>query len=382
MNVLFLFESNLPSSYHNKTLSPGELRVIAAQKQVEKVIALGPFGKSFYNIKAEKEIKSESENKISLVRFKTIFPYYFKFIPLFFHALNIINKEKIDLIHAESPHISGIAAVILKKIFKIKIAVEYRASYDEIFQYHFKFIPLKIKSFIFWKVCNWVFGNADLILANSQTYASILQKRYPKFENVHFYNPGVKLPKQVTSTKKKKIIGFLGRLYPDKGAIYLLKAINLISKELSKLGWKVELAGDGPEKNRLQEYIINHQLNKIVSLVGTQDRWSFLSKISILVNPTIVQAALEMVNIEAAALKIPTICFGNKLIPETVRHQQTGIKIKNKDFQNLAWQIKFLVNHHQQINKMGNEAAYLYKQQYTYIHQVMNLRQAYRSIGY
>jgi len=382
MNVLFLFESPLPSSYHSQTLAPGELRVIAAQKWVKKVIALGPSGKTFYEINPAKKFLTPIEKKIKLIRFKTIFPYYLMFIPLFLQAQKIIQSEKIDLIHAESPHISGIAAAILKKIYKIKIAVEYRASYDEIFQYRFKLIPSTIKSFMFWRVSNWVFSNSDLILANSQTYASRLQKRYPKFENVYFYNPGVLFPKQMPPAKKKKVVGFLGRLYPDKGAIYLLKAINLISSELIKSGWKVEIAGDGPEKKMLQNYIIQNHLQYLVSLVGTKNRWDFLSEISILVNPNIILNALEMVNIEAAALKIPTICFGNKEIPETVIDQQTGIKVNNLNIMQLSKEILSLAKNKQKCLVMGNYAQNYYLKKYTLKKQINNLEKAFNSINF
>jgi len=380
MKILYLFESFLPRDFNSQTLSPGELRVIASQNMVKRVIGLGPEGKSFYDLKTKNPSKTKIEEKITLLRFKSAYPYYLRFIPLFLNAYKLLKNEKFAIIHAESPHISGIAAVLLKKIFKTKIAVEYHASYDSIFQYRLKFIPVKLKSFVFWKLCDWVFHNADLILANSRTYADMLMLRYPQAKIFH-YNPAVIPPQNLPQKRENKNIGFLGRLYPDKGAIYLLKAINLIKDELKKLDWKLKIAGEGPEENILKEYIVQHKLNGLVNLVGTQDRWEFLAQVSILVNPTIVKAALEMVIAEAAALSIPTVCFGDASYPETAIDQETGFKAENKDSKDLAKKILILVKSQKLRDQMGKNAYRYYFENYTFGIQVKNLSLAYHSIG-
>ena len=58
-----------------------------------------------------------------------MFCYYFSWISLFWNGYKLHKKHHFDVIHAESPHISGIAAVMLGKLFHIKIIVEYRVSY-------------------------------------------------------------------------------------------------------------------------------------------------------------------------------------------------------------------------------------------------------------
>ncbi|MGI5827874.1 MAG: glycosyltransferase family 4 protein [Patescibacteria group bacterium] len=382
MNVLFLFESILPPSYHSKTLSPGELRVIAAQKAVKCVYALGRSGKSFYNTSTKNPTKTKLENKVHLVHingFDHSLWYYFAGILLFVKGYFFLRTHKVSIIHAESPHISGPVAAALGKLFSIPVIVEFRTTYDEILKNRFKFIPVFLKKFVFNTISSFSFNNADLVAANSKTYALVLSKKFPG-KLVAFYNPGVKPSKLVKTIRKNITIGFLGRLYPDKGPIYLLRAVDLVQKELRQAKARVLIAGDGPERSLLEEFVKTHNLKGLVKFPGTMQRWDFLSQIDILVNPNIIFSALEMVNIEAGSFSIPTVCFGDKQYPETVVHNKTGIVVKNKDVPALAKAIIALVDDNTFVQKLGRAAKKHSETFYSFKIQVSNLKKIYQTL--
>lgn len=384
MNVLFLFESILPSNYHKDTISPGELRVIASQQNVKKIFALGRSGKSFYDAPSKQIFKTKLEDKINLIhihKFASNTWYYLSGFLILPKAISIIKNHKIDLIHAESPHITGITAIILKKIYKIPVIIEYRTSYQEVIKHRFPLIPYNFKILLFEKITFFAFTNSNLILANSQTYAKQIKSQY-KILNVYFYNPGVTLPKKhpIRLDKVNSItIGFIGRHYSDKGLIYLLKAIKIIKAKSQVLNISFKIAGEGPNTLEARQYATKHDLSN-VKFVGTQNKWQFFSQIDIHINTTIVKAALEMVNVESAAMKIPTICFGNNIYPETVIHNQTGLKVPNKNENLLAKAIIKLANDSKLRKQLGENAYTLYQKHYTFQKQVDNLTKAYNHL--
>lgn len=65
-------------------------------------------------------------------------------------------------------------------------------------------------------------------------------------------------------TDSQKYFLFLGSLTKDKGVFTLLKAFHQAKLE----GWKLVYAGRGPEFERMQDYIEEHQLEDIVNMLG------------------------------------------------------------------------------------------------------------------
>lgn len=381
MHVLFLFESTLPQAYHSQTLSPGELRVIASISSVSRITAIGRSGEPFYAITGN----HEPEPKVNLHRVPFTghtLGYYAAPLWLFFAGLWNCSINKTNLIHAESPHLSGIAAVLLGKIFKIPVIVELRVSYEQVLDRRLPVLPHAIKHRLFSIVTTWVFKHADYILGNSSFYQQQLQAAgYP---HVSWYNPGVRLlsspPKRRTSPKVT--LGFLGRLYPDKGPLYALQAYDYLITKYPQYKQTTQLlfAGQGPETEVLQKYIHQHALQRHVKLLGTQDRWQFLSRIDILLNPCIVLPALEMSIAEAAAVGIPAICFGNDDIPVTVIDNQTGYRVPNFDIQSMAEHTHRLLRKSTLRHRMGDRAKKFALHTFSFTSQVARLQKVYRKL--
>ena len=188
MNILFLYESILPDNFYKDTLFLGEARVMSAQPYVKNIFVLGRSGTSFYDKKNTKSVKTKLEKKVKLIhysKFENNLWYYFLTPIILFNALSFIRKNKIDLIQAESPHISGPAAIILGKIFNIKTAIEVRVSYHEVLKNRLKLIPNNIKKTVYDLVSNFVFSQASILIGNTKTYADILKKiisKHPKWK--------------------------------------------------------------------------------------------------------------------------------------------------------------------------------------------------------
>lgn len=337
--ILFLNENPLPRRFTRGTISGKELRLRVAVEAIDEVHAVALPGKP---VQTSDMHVGRLEKKIFV--YQTVrWPYYLSPIVLFGYGFYYVWKLRPKTIEAESPILSGVAAVLLGKLFRAPVLVEVRASYDQLIKMKMQFIPLQLKKVVLDAVQKFVYRNASMIVANSKTYQKEIRKM--GFKSV-VINPGLQYsPKIIPKVKKKKIIGFLGRLVPEKGVDYLLRACKLIEKDLIKGGWSIEIAGDGPERKKLE--LLALQLFKgsklSVRFLGFVNNYEALSRFSILVNPCLVQHPLEMVNVEAAYMHVPVVCFGTGSIPETVLDGVTGIKVKNVSEGSLAEAIKNII---------------------------------------
>ena len=92
------------------------------------------------------------------------------------------------------------------------------------------------------------------------------------------------LPKQINT--KPKVV-FLGRLVPIKGVHVFLKALTSMTSPV-----EVIIAGDGPQKNTLETYVKQHNLNvHFTGFLHGKKRDDFLASADILVIPSIVTAS-------------------------------------------------------------------------------------------
>jgi glycosyltransferase involved in cell wall biosynthesis len=129
------------------------------------------------------------------------------------------------------------------------------------------------------------------------------------------------------------IIGFTGRLVPDKGIQYLLEATRLIEPEIPEL--KLMLVGDATS-SWLQSAIAARNLTDRVALVGfRKDVPRYLAAMDLAVHPSLSDSFPQAL-IEAMAVETPVIATDVGGIPEIVSNNATGILIPPRDAPALA----------------------------------------------
>jgi glycosyltransferase involved in cell wall biosynthesis len=372
MNILFLNENPLPKPFTTGAIAGKELRLRAAIDKITAVHAISLPGPSV-------QIKSNSigplESKIH-IHHTLPFPYYFSFFILFFYGLYYALKLKPVVIEAESPLFSGPAAILIGKILKIKTSVEVRASYSELAKLKLTFIPYQLKLRIINLICNFSFRHASAIIANSRHYQSQLKRL--GFSST-IINPGIQftIPKVITT--KPNIIGFIGRLVPEKGVEYLIRSVSELKDLLVKNHYQIIIVGDGPHRSHLESLVSQQQLTSLIKFTGSISALSALAKLKILVNPCYVKPPLEMVNAEAAAMGVPVIGFGDANIPETIANNVSGIIVPYQNQTKLTIAIKKLVENPHLLAKLSNQAPIFANENFSFLHQVDRLSQLYSS---
>lgn len=119
----------------------------------------------------------------------------------------------------------------------------------------------------------------------------------------------------------------VGRLAVDKGHALLLEAAALASSRALPLHFV--LAGDGPERNRLEARLRLLGLDDVVEMIGPvgQDRLAELyHDADIFCLPSFAEG-LPIVLMEAMSTGLPVVSTNVAGIPELVRHGETGLLV-------------------------------------------------------
>ncbi len=109
---------------------------------------------------------------------------------------------------------------------------------------------------------------------------------------------------------------FVGRITKLKGVDKLLRALPLAEKQLGR-PLALTVAGDGPERRRLEEMARRNQLNaEFAGWVGRGRRADLIARADLLVAPSLWPEPFGLVGIEAGAHGIPAVAYQVGGIPD------------------------------------------------------------------
>jgi glycosyltransferase involved in cell wall biosynthesis len=114
------------------------------------------------------------------------------------------------------------------------------------------------------------------------------------------------IPKQQTQVSERAPLRYVGRLSAEKGVEDLLRAVQQVPEE------KLVIAGDGPEREKLQKLSASLGLvnTKFVGQVGPAERDTLIAKSRLTVFPSHAYETLGKTILESYAQARPVIAFG------------------------------------------------------------------------
>lgn len=153
-------------------------------------------------------------------------------------------------------------------------------------------------------------------------------------------------------------LGLLSRLDPEKGTFNFIKIICSALKNHPK--WRIILAGEGRDEEKIKKLVKNEGVEDQVRLVGfLHDLESFFAHISVFIYPTLAPEAFGLAVIEAQARGIPVIASRLGALPELIKHRKTGFLVDPKKPEEWQTYLESLENRglHQKISKNTFAAA-------------------------
>lgn len=138
-----------------------------------------------------------------------------------------------------------------------------------------------------------------------------------------------------------KVVGFIGRLGPEKGIPYLLKAADTICR--STEGIYFVLIGEGILKEETEAFIASKKLEGRVIMLGwRKDATELIPDMDILLLPSLTEGT-PMVLLESMAMGVPVIASEVGGIGELIEDSKTGLLIRPRDSQAIVKSIHTLL---------------------------------------
>jgi L-malate glycosyltransferase len=172
------------------------------------------------------------------------------------------------------------------------------------------------------------------------------------------------------------VIGAIGRLSPEKGHIYLIKALT----HVTDIDFECIFVGDGPLRAELEHYVREVHLDHRITFMGFQaDVASAMSQCDVIVMPSLNET-FGLTIVEAFALKKVVIGSDVGGIPELVINGHTGLLFPARNSAALAEKLSYVYNNREEAQRMAMNGHEYFKKNFTSEIMTENTLRYYESI--
>ena len=249
----------------------------------------------------------------------------------------IIEKEKYDVIHCNTPMGGIVTRLAAKKARKTGTEVYYTAH-----GFHFYEGAPKKNWIVFYPIEKLFSRITDqLITITQEDYELAKHKFQCEVERIHGVGVDGKRYCAVSKeekdeiridlgyTEKQKLILCVGELLPNKNQKMLISAMREIVKQCSDV--KLLLAGNGPEKENLEELVKSYHLENSVEMLGYVTNLQEYQKIADVCVTCSKREGLPLNVVEAMLAETPVVATKNRGHRELLRNGETGFLVDVDD---------------------------------------------------
>lgn len=277
-------------------------------------------------------------------------------VPISFSLIFFLKKihKKYNILHLHLPNPIATLAVFLVRP-KSKIIIHW----------HSDIVKQRKLFFLYSFLQNWILKKADKIIVTSPQYLNTspdLKNNIRKCVMIPLGVDPVRLKydrEEVEKIKKtykgKPIIFSLGRFVYYKGFDYLIKAMSVIDGYLL-------IGGTGPLEKKIRKLIKDMKLEKKVVLLGhieTTKIANYYKACDIFCLPSVERSeAFGIVQVEAMSFAKPVVStniYGSG-VSFVNQNNLTGLVVKPKDFDSLAWAINKIIKNEKLKKIFGKRA--------------------------
>lgn len=286
-------------------------------------------------------------------------------------AIEVIRKEKINIIHAHWWVPSGIIALLVSRITGKPYIVTSHGT-DVFMMRKLKIlVPLAKMVFKKAKFITVVSNEMKSFLINDIVVPANKIEVFPMPCDFSLFYPIDESEGSHLPVREEKIILNIGRLIKWKGHNYLIKAIEFLKKK--KHNVKLIIIGNGPEEMELKRQVKELNLEDCIEIIPFRPKNElnyFYNLCDVFVLPSITDSlglteGLGLVSLEAMSCKKPVIGTNTGGIKDIIKDGETGLLVPEKDPQALADAIEKLLENKELVNKLAERGYNFVKNNFT-----------------
>lgn len=294
----------------------------------------------------------------------------------------IIDTGDYDVIHCNTPMGGIVTRLAVRKARKMGAKVYYTAH-----GFHFYKGAPKKNWIVFYPIEKFFSRMTDkLITITNEDYQLAKQKFHCQVERIHGvgvdenrYHPvsgeeQLAIRKQFGFSDSQKIILCVGELLPNKNQQMAIRAMKGIVKEYPDA--QLLLAGNGPEKENLENLIRDLELQKNVKMLGYVTNLQEYQKIADVSVSCSKREGLPLNIVEAMLSGTPVVATKNRGHRELVQDRKTGFLVNVDDYDELSMKICELLNNRKCYIDVKDKAK-SYAQAYTFVNVKQELTKVY-----
>lgn len=143
-----------------------------------------------------------------------------------------------------------------------------------------------------------------------------------------------KIRTQLNFSQQEKIIGFMGRLHPDKGIDLLIEAAGIFLKQNPTL--RLLVVGNGPMEKSLRRRAMELQIADHVYFAGFQQKhFEWVNAFDLGCMPSRSES-FPLVALELMSMKVPLICPRVGGLAEIIEDRRTGLILSDRTPQEIS----------------------------------------------
>lgn len=301
----------------------------------------------------------------------------FKDFIVLYKLIRLTQKEKPDIIHVNSSKTGGLGALagrlcgVHKTIF---------TSHGWPFNEDRSFVQKKALFFFSWLTS--VFSHTT-ITVSKKDYTLGQAMPWVKNKMKLVYN-GIAMPlyknkdearKELSLPRESFVIGTIAELHKNKGYEYLLQGFVSFAKNHPEA--LLVSIGGGEEKEHLEKYVREHNLEKQVRFLGfVKEASRFLPALDVF-TLTSVKEGLPYVLIEAGYAGLPTVATSVGGIPEIITHEKEGLIVPPKNTQAISDALEYYFTHREVAKEYGEKLKEKVTREFSQEHMVAETKKVY-----
>lgn len=207
----------------------------------------------------------------------------------------------------------------------------------------------------------------DYIITPSEFYKKKLEQDGIPENKIKSMHNFIDIKQYNLETSDENYALYFGRLSKEKGILNLIQAFSKLDKGI------LYIAGEGPEKEKIEEIIKNNNLQERVKLLGLLNATEMketIRKCKFVVVPSIWYENCPYSVMETLAIGKPVIGANIGGIPELVEDNKSGMIYQYNDIEDLKEKMKILFENQNLANAFGKyakeQAASLYAKEVYY----------------